>query len=75
MILSRNYGLDKGIYRHGVAREDAQNIPKIIRQKPLETNEFGQNVYLVRTPNGKLRLVTSPKDGENIISTMYYLNR
>jgi hypothetical protein len=71
----RNYGLDKGIYKHEVSRADAQRIPRIIQQKPVETNNYGQNVYLVKSKNGAFRVVTSPKDDENIISTMYYLYR
>ena len=71
----RNYGLDKGIYKHEVSREDAQRIPRIIQQKPMETNSYGQNVYLVRSKNGAFRVVTSPKDDENIIATMYYVDR
>ncbi len=70
-----NYGLDKGIYKHEVSRADAQRIPRIIQQKPVETNNYGQNVYLVRSKNGDFRVVTSPKDDENIISTMYYLTK
>ena len=70
-----NYGLDKGIYKHDVSRADAQRIPRIIQQKPVETNNYGQNVYLVKSKNGAFRVVTSPKDDENIISTMYYLNK
>ncbi len=71
----RNYGLDKAIYRHEVSRADIQRIPRIIQQKPVETNNYGQNVYLVRSKNGAFRVVTSPKDDENIISTMYYLTK
>ena len=71
----RNYGLDKGIYKHGVSRTDAQRIPRIIQQKPVETNEFGQNEYIARSKNGPFRVVTSPKDGESIISSTYYVER
>ena len=71
----RNYGLNKGIYKHDVSRVDAQRIPKIIQQKPVETNNYGQNMYLVRSKNGVFRVVTSPIDGDNIISTMYYVDR
>ena len=70
-----NYGLDKGIYKHGVSRTDAQRIPRIIQQKPVETNEFGQNEYIARSKNGPFRVVTSPKDGESIISSTYYVER
>ena len=70
----RNYGLDKGIYKHGISREDAQKIPKIINNNPAETNSYGQNIYLVRSKNGVLRVVTSPQNGDNIIASMYYLD-
>ena len=68
----RNYGLNKGIYRHGVNRYDAQRIPRIIKNNPVETNELGQNVYMSHGTRGDFRVVTSPKDGNNIISTTYY---
>jgi len=71
----RNYGLDKGIYKHDVSRADAQRIPRIVRDQPVETNNYGQNVYLVRSKNGELKVVTSLKDGDNIISSMYYIGR
>ena len=72
---ARNYGLNKGIYKHDIIREDAQRIPRIIQQKPVETNSYGQNVYITDSVNGKLRLVTSPIDEENIVSSIYYLDR
>ena len=71
----RNYGLDKGIYKHDISRVDAQRIPRIVRKQPVETNNYGQNVYLVRSKNGELKVVTSLKDGDNIISSMYYIER
>ena len=71
----RNYGLDKGIYKHSVSREDAQRIPRIVQQKPFDTNSYGQNVYLVRSKEGIFKVVTSLKDGDNIISSMYYPTR
>ncbi|MBR1398982.1 MAG: hypothetical protein IJ564_02255 [Alphaproteobacteria bacterium] len=70
-----NYGLNKGIYRHDVAREDVKKIPRMIQQQPVETNSFGQYEYLRQTERGPFRVVTSPKDDENIISTMYYVDR
>ena len=71
----RNFGLNKGIYRHGVNRSDVQMIPKIIKQEPVETNQFGQNVYMSQGKNGDLRVVTSLKDDTNFISTTYYPKR
>ena len=70
-----NYGLNKGIYKHGVSREDVQEIPRIIQKKPVETNNYGQNVYLVRSKDGTFKVVTSLKDGDNIVSSMYYPTR
>ena len=70
-----NYGLNKAIYRHGISREDTQRIPKIIHNKPTETNNYGQNIYLVRSKNGMLRVITSPQNDDNIIASMYYLNK
>ena len=69
----QNYGLDKFIYRHNIGRADAKNIPRIIQQKPFESNEFGQNVYLVRNYDGTLRLVTSPVEEGSTVASMYYL--
>ena len=43
-----------------------------IQQKPAETNNYGQNVYLAHSKNGTFRVVTSPKSDYNIISSMYY---
>ena len=68
----QNYGLDKGIYRHDITRTDAQRIPKIIKQQPVETNNFGQNVYVTKGIRGDLRIVTSPKDNITTITSMYY---
>lgn len=71
----RNFGLNKGIYKHNVNRNDAQRIPRIIKQEPVETNQFGQNVYMSQGKNGDFRVVTSLKDDTNIISTTYYPKR
>ena len=71
----RNYGLNKIIYKHGVSREDVQRIPRIIQQKPVDTNNYDQNVYLARSKNGTIKVVTSLKDSDNIISTTYYPTR
>ena len=66
-----NYGLNKGIYKHGVSREDAQKIPRIIQQRPVQTNEFRQNEYIAQSKKGPFRVVTSPKDSANIIPKSY----
>lgn len=68
----QNYGLDKGIYRHGISRADAQRIPRIIRQKPIQTNDYGQYIYITKGTNGQLKIVTSPTNNETIISSTYY---
>ena len=69
----QNYGLDKFIYRHDIGRSDVQRIPRIIQQKPVETSNYGQNVYLVRNSDGTLRLVTSPIKEGSTVTSMYYL--
>ena len=56
----RNYGLDKGIYKHGISREDAQKIPRIIKEQPVEVSPRGQNIYVVKGKNGNFEIVTSP---------------
>lgn len=68
----RNFGLDKGIYRHGISRADAQRIPRIIKQKPVEVNQRGQYTYVVPSKNGDLKVVTSPMKNRTTVSTMYY---
>ena len=68
----QNFGLDKFIYRHNISRADAQQIPRIVQKKPFETNEFGQNVYIVRNPNGTLRVITSPTSNGSTVASMYY---
>ena len=72
----RNYGLDKIIHKHHMPKNEVIRIPKYLRQKqPVEINSRGQNVYTIQKPNGEIRLVTTPKEGENIISSMYYLDK
>ncbi len=68
----QNFGLNKGIYKHNVNRSDAQRIPRIIKQSPIETNDFGQNVYMNRGKSYNFRVVTSPVEDKNVISSMYY---
>ena len=70
-----NYGLNKGIYKHGVSRADAKRIPRILQQKPFDTNNYGQNEYIAQSKSGPFRVVTSPKDKGNIIATMYYVDK
>ena len=70
-----NYGLNKAIYKHDMLKEQVTKIPKIIRRNPVETTEFGQDVYLFKTQNGDIRVVTSLKDGKKILSSMYKIDR
>ena len=67
----QNYGLDKAIYRHDISRQDAQKIPKIIKEQPVETNQFGQKVYVVKDNDGTIRLITSPTPNGTTISSIY----
>ena len=68
----QNYGLDKAIYRHNITRVDAQKIPRIIQQEPFEANKFGQNVYITKGTNGKLKIITSPINKGNTVTSIYY---
>ena len=68
----RNYGLNKGIYRHNIARQDAQSIPKIIKQKPIEMSPRGQYIYNTPSKNGNFQVVTSPTNKGTIVSSTYY---
>ena len=72
----RNYGLDKIIHKHEMPRSEVTRIPQYLKQyQPTEVSSRGQNVYAIQQPNGEIRLVTTPKNGENIVSSMYYLDR
>ena len=71
----RNYGLDKAIYRHNISRQDAQRIPKIIKEQPVEISSRGQNIYMVKGKNGTFEVVTSPTDNGTIISSVYYIRK
>ncbi|MBR2136575.1 MAG: hypothetical protein IJ852_01270 [Alphaproteobacteria bacterium] len=69
----RNHGLNKIIYKHEMPRNEVIQIPRYIKQnKPVEISPRGQNVYAIQQPNGEIRIVTTPKDGENIVSSMYF---
>ena len=68
----RNYGLNKGIYRHNIARQDAQSIPKIIKQKPIEMSPRGQYIYNTPSKNGNFQVVISPTNKGTIVSSTYY---
>lgn len=68
----QNYGLDKMIYRHEMPRNEVTQIPKYIKQQPFETNMYGQNVYTVQKPSGEIRIITSPTQYGQTVSSMYY---
>lgn len=68
----QNFGLNKGIFRHSIFRTDAKRIPNIIKQKPIETNDFGQNVYMSKGYNSNIRVITSPTNKGTTVSSMYY---
>lgn len=68
----QNFGLDKGIYRHGINRADAQRIPRAIQQTPIQTNDYGQHVYITRGAKGELKIVTSPTNRGTTVSSIYY---
>ncbi len=71
----RNYGLNKAIYKHDLDKSQVTKMPKMLRENPVQSNEYGQYVYENTTPKGKLRLVTSKiNDGKNV-SSMYIVDR
>ena len=64
--------LDKIIYRHEMPRNEVTQIPKYIKQQPIETNLYGQNVYKIQKPNEEIKIVTSPTQYGQTVSSMYY---
>lgn len=70
----RNYGLNKIIYKHELTKEQAQQIPRILRKnKPDQITPNGQYIYNIKDQSGKdFRIVISTKDGERFIATAYY---
>ena len=72
----RNYGLDKIIYKHEMPRNEVTQIPRYIKQnQPVEISQRGQNVYVIRKPNGEIKIVTTPRGNYSTISSMYIKNR
>ena len=71
----RNFGLNKAIYKHNITKEQATKIPRYIRDNPVETNQYGQSVYEIKRPDGNFRIVTSSKDADKILSSMYKIER
>ena len=69
---SRNYGLDKIIYKHNMPRNEVTQIPKYIKNnEPIEVTSRNQHVYAIKGPNGETRIVTTPQDSYRTISSMY----
>ena len=71
----RNYGLVKGIFKHSATKEQAQSIPKILKRKPDEISSRNKKIYVVQTPKGEFKVVTSQVDGERTISSFYIIDR
>lgn len=71
----RNYGLNKAIYKHDVSKPQAQSLPKYIRQTPIETSARNQDVYITMLPDGEMRIVTSPVNGQRTVATMYKIKK
>lgn len=71
----RNYGLVKGIFKHKASKEQSQSIPKILRRKPDEISPRNQKIYVVQTPEGEFKIVTTPINGERTISSFYIIDR
>jgi hypothetical protein len=67
----RNYGLNKGIFKHDISKSEACQIPMYIRQIPKETSGRGQDVYVTVTKNGEIKVITTPINGQKTISTIY----
>ena len=71
----RNYGLNKAIYKHDVPRGEVTRLPKYIKNKPVESSSWGQNVYEVSRPDGRYRVVTSTTPKGKTMSSMYKIER
>ena len=72
----RNFGLDKIIYKHEMPRNEITQIPRYIKQnQPVEISQRGQNVYVIRKPDGEIRIITTPRGSYSTVSSMYVKNR
>lgn len=71
----RNYGLNKSIYKHDMDRSQVTKMPKMLKEQPVNINEYGQHTYENITPKGNVRLVSTPVKGKRIISSMYIVDR
>ena len=68
----RNYGLDKIIYKHNVPKEDVVKLPRYIKNNtPIETTPRNQDIYSIQSPKGEIRIVTTPRNKQKTISSMY----
>ena len=72
---ARNYGLNKIIYKHGVPRGEVVKIPRYIKDNPLEITPRNQSVYSVKKIDGEMRVITTPRNGYETISSMYSKTR
>ena len=70
-----NYGLNKAIYKHDMTKQQVSQIPKYIKRKPTEVSQYDQDIYIASTPQGDIKVVTSPQEGERIIASMYKIDR
>lgn len=66
----RNFGLNKAIYKHGVDKRQVMELPKNIKNKPIETSPRGQDIYSIVTEDGEIRVVTTPYNGTRTIASM-----
>ena len=68
-----HYGLNKIMYKHEMPKDEATQIPNYLKNnKPIEVSPRGQNVYIIQTPTGELKLITSPTPNGTTVSSMYY---
>jgi hypothetical protein len=73
--VERNYGLNKAMYKHGMNKEQVKNIPQNIKSNPVEVSSRGQDVYVINTPKGPIKVVTTPINGKKTISSIYLTDR
>lgn len=68
---ARNYGLNKIIYKHGVPRYEVVKIPRYIKNEPLEITPRDQSVYSIQKANEDMRVITTPRNKYETVSSMY----
>ena len=54
-------------------REQVTRIPKTIKGKPVETTDFGQDIYMYKAQDGNYRVVTSSTPKGKTISSIIKL--